>query len=152
MLLNRANSLEGSFPYNFHGMHLLRVIVLNEAIVLYQKGKNMARQILFKEFDNLIPGFIALAVFSTLMAWILTLYLINAGLGYEANVFSYIIYSQPFLLIARNLALIAIVGYVSYLLGKKTKLGYIPIVILAAIFFFNFVHDLTNNLIAIRFT
>lgn len=100
--------------------------------------------------NNLILGLIVLAAFSTILAWYLTLYIIEAGYGYEANAFSHIIYEQPLLAIARNLGLVAIVGFVAYIYSKKSKLAYVPILLVSHIFFFDYIRDLTNLLIALQ--
>lgn len=100
--------------------------------------------------NNLIAGFTILAAFSTIMAWYLTLYVIDGGYGYEANPFSFIIYDQPVLALARNLALVGIVGYVAYLYSRKTKFAYVPILLVAYVFFTDYIRDLTNLLLALR--
>jgi hypothetical protein len=95
-------------------------------------------------------GFTILAGLSTIMAWYLTLYIVDAGYGYEANPFSFMIYDQPFLALARNLALVGIVGYVAYLYRKRTKFAYVPILLVAYIFFTDYIRDLTNLLLSFR--
>jgi len=100
--------------------------------------------------NNLIVGFIVLAAFSTIMAWYLTLYIVGAGYGYEANPLSFIIYDQPVLALARNLAIVGIVGYIAYLYSKRTKLAYVPVLLVAYIFFTDYIRDLTNLLLAFR--
>jgi len=100
--------------------------------------------------NSLILGLTILAVFSTIMAWYLTLYIIDAGYGYESNPFSFIIYDQPILALARNLALVGIIGYVAYLYSKRTKFAYVPVFLVAYIFFTDYIRDLTNLLLAFR--
>ncbi|MEM2760414.1 MAG: DUF5658 family protein [Nitrososphaerales archaeon] len=100
--------------------------------------------------NHLIPALTILAAFSTGLAWYLTLYIIEAGYGYESNPFSYIIYEQPLLALARNLALVGIVGFVAYVYSKKTKLAYVPVLIISHVFFYDYVRDLTNLLLATR--
>lgn len=100
--------------------------------------------------NNLILGLTILAVFSTVMAWYLTLYIIDAGYGYEANPFSFIIYDQPILALTRNLALVGMVGYVGYLYSKRTKFAYVPVLLVTLIFFTDYIRDLTNLLLAFR--
>lgn len=100
--------------------------------------------------NNLIVGFTILAAFSTVMAWYLTLYIIDTGYGYEANPLSFIIYDQPVLALVRNLALVGVVGYVAYLYSKKTKFAYIPVLLVSFIFFTDYIRDLTNLLLAFR--
>ena len=100
--------------------------------------------------NNLIPALMILAALSTVLAWYLTLYIIDAGYGYEANPFSSIIYDQPLLALLRNLIIVALVGYVAYVYSKKTKLAYIPVLLVAHIFFYDYVRDLTNTLLAMR--
>ena len=100
--------------------------------------------------NNLILGFTILAALSTVMAWYLTLYIVDADYGYEANQFSFIIYDQPILALVRNLALAGIVGYVSYLYSRKTKLAYVPVLLVAYVFFTDYIRDLTNLLLAFR--
>lgn len=102
------------------------------------------------EINRLIPALTILAGFSTLMAWYLTLYIIDSGVGYEANPFSYMIYEQPLLALARNLALVAVVGYISYMYSKKTNLAYVPALIVAHVFFYDYIRDLTNTLLALQ--
>ncbi|MFY3739744.1 MAG: hypothetical protein HMLIMOIP_000163 [Candidatus Nitrosomirales archaeon] len=98
--------------------------------------------------NNLITGLTVLAGLSTILAWYLTVYIIDAGYGYEANPFSFLIYDQPALALLRNLALVGIVGYVAYLYSKKTKFAYIPILLVAFIFFTDYIRDLTNLLLS----
>lgn len=100
--------------------------------------------------NNLILGLIVLAAFSTILAWYLTLYIIDAGYGYEANPFSHIISEQPLLALARNLALVAIVGYVAHIYSSKTKLAFLPVLLIGHIFFLDYIRDLTNALLAMQ--
>jgi hypothetical protein len=100
--------------------------------------------------NNLIPALTILAAISTGLAWYLTLYIIEGGHGYEANPFSSIIYDQPLLALMRNLILVALVGYVGYMYSKKTKLAYLPVLLVAHIFFYDYIRDLTNALLAMR--
>lgn len=100
--------------------------------------------------NNLIVGLTILAGLSTIMAWYLTLYIIEAGYGYETNPFSFLIYDQPALALARNLALVGAVGYVAYLYSKKTKFAYVPILLVAYVFFTDYIRDLTNLLLSFR--
>ncbi len=60
------------------------------------------------------------------------------------------IYEQPLLVLGRNLALVLVAGLVAYMHRKKTKLAYLPVLLLTHIFFFNYVHDLVNFLLTIR--
>lgn len=98
--------------------------------------------------NNLITGLTVLAGISTILAWYLTLYILDAGYGYEANPFSFLIYGHPALALIRNLALVVIVGYVAYLYSKKTKFAYVPILLVAYVFFTDYIRDLTNLLIS----
>lgn len=100
--------------------------------------------------NNLIPALTILAALSTVLAWYLTLYIIGGSYGYEANPFSYIIYDQPLLALFRNLILVALVGYVACVYRKKTMLVYIPVLLVAHIFFYDYIRDLTNALLAMR--
>ncbi len=100
--------------------------------------------------NNMILGFTILAALSTILAWYLTLYIVDAGYGFEGNPFSSIIYDQPILALVRNLALAGIVGYVAYLYSKKTKFAYIPVLIVAYVFFTDYIRDLTNLVLASR--
>lgn len=100
--------------------------------------------------NNLILGLTMLAAFSTIMAWYLTLYIIDAGYGYEANAFSQLIYEQPLLALGRNLALVAIVGYVAHIYSSKTKLAFLPVLLIGHIFFLDYIRDLTNALLAMQ--
>ncbi len=100
--------------------------------------------------NNLILGFTILAALSTTMAWYLTLFIIDSGYGYEGNPFSFLIYNQPILALVRNLALASIVGYVAYLYSSKTRFAYIPVLIVAYVFFTDYIRDLTNLLLASR--
>ena len=100
--------------------------------------------------NNLIIGFTILGAFSTIMAWYLTLYIVNAGYGYEANPFSFMIYDQPMLALVRNLALVGVVGYIAYLYSRKTKFAYVPVLLVTHIFFTDYIRDLTNLLLAFR--
>jgi len=100
--------------------------------------------------NNLILGFTILAALSTIMAWYLTLYIIDSGYGYEANPLSSLVYDQPILALVRNLALAGIVGYVAYLYSKKTKFAYVPVLIVAYVFFTDYIRDLTNLLLGAR--
>ncbi len=101
--------------------------------------------------NNLIVGLTILAGLSTILAWYLTLYIIDAGYGYEANPFSFLIYDQPALALVRNLALVGVVGYVAYLYSKKTKFAYVPILLVAYVFFTDYIRDLTNLLLSFSF-
>lgn len=98
--------------------------------------------------NSWILGLTILAVFSTAMAWYITLHIINNGYGYEANPFSLIIHDHPFLALARNLAVVGIVGYVAHLYSKRTKFAYVPVLFAAYIFFGDYIRDLTNLLLA----
>lgn len=100
--------------------------------------------------NNFIVGFTVLAALSTIMAWYLTLYLIGSDYGYEANPFSFLIYDQPILALMRNLALVGLVGYVAYLYSKRTKFAYVPVMLVAYVFFADYIRDLTNLLLAFR--
>lgn len=100
--------------------------------------------------NNWILGLTILAVVSTTMAWYLTLHIIDNGYGYEANPFSLIIHDQPLLALARNLAIVGLVGYVAYLYSKRTKFAYVPVLFVAYIFFGDYIRDLTNLLVALR--
>ncbi len=100
--------------------------------------------------NNLILGFTILAGLSTIMAWYLTLYIIDSGYGYEGNPFSFLIYDQPILALVRNLALTGIVGYLAYLYSRKTKFAYVPVLIVAYVFFTDYISDLTNLLLSFR--
>jgi len=100
--------------------------------------------------NNLIPAFTILATFSTFFAWYLTLIIIERGYGYEANPLSSIIYDQPLLALARNLVLVGLVGYFAFMYSKKTKLAYIPVLIVAHVFFYDYIRDLTNTLLAMK--
>lgn len=100
--------------------------------------------------NNLIFGFTILAGLSTILAWYMTLYIVDAGYGYEANPFSSIVYDQPILALVRNLALASIVGYVAYLYSRKTKFAYVPVLIVAYVFFTDYIRDLTNLVLASR--
>ncbi|MGH9910768.1 MAG: DUF5658 family protein [Nitrososphaerales archaeon] len=100
--------------------------------------------------NNLIPALTILAAVSAVLAWYLTLQIIDGGYGYEANPFSHIIYDQPLLALTRNLALVALVGYVACVYRKKTKLAYLPVLLVAHIFFYDYIRDLTNALVAMR--
>ena len=100
--------------------------------------------------NNLITGLTVLAGLSTIMAWYLTLYITDAGYGYEANPFSFIIYDQPALALVRNMALVGAVGYVGYLYSKRTKFAYVPVLLVAYVFFTDYIRDLTNLLLSFR--
>ena len=98
-----------------------------------------------------IAGLTILAVFSAIMSWYLTLHIINNGYGYETNPFSFIIYDQPILALVRNLALVGLIGCVAHLYSKRTKFAYVPVLLVAYIFFGDYIRDLTNLLLALRF-
>lgn len=100
--------------------------------------------------NNLIPALTVLAALSTIMAWYISLYIIEGGYGYEANPFSQIIYTQPLLALARNLVLVAAVAFVAYMYSTKTKLAYLPVLLVAHIFFLDYIRDLTNMLLSVR--